>query len=153
MSVAFEILSADNADRYIKYLEKAFAEEPERMLVDRVDGDAVKKRLSDPFYSGKKSLLAMENGEVIGRIEYHFYGCLQDGYKMAYVDWVYVLKGHRHKGVAQGLFREFEKDCRDNDIDQYYLVRSTNEEATRFYNSFNGAELDEMPMLRKNIKG
>lgn len=152
MSVVIERLAANNADRYIKYLEKAFADEPEKMLVERVDGEAIKNRLGDSFYNSKKSLLAIENGEVIGRIEYHFYGCLQDGYRMAYVDWVYVLKDHRHKGVAQSLFREFENDCRENNIDQYYLVRSTNEEANRFYNKFNGAELNEMPMLRKNIK-
>ena len=28
--------------------------------------------------------LAMENDQVLGRIEYHFYGCMQDGYRMAY---------------------------------------------------------------------
>lgn len=34
---------------------------------------------------------------------------MQDGYRMAYVDWVYVLPEARHKGVAQGLFQEMEK--------------------------------------------
>ncbi len=35
--------------------------------------------------------LAMEDNQVMGRIEYHFYGCMQDGYRMSYVNWVYVL--------------------------------------------------------------
>ena len=59
---------------------------------------------------------------------------------MAYVDWVYVLKAYRHRGIAQMLFAEFEKDCLQNDIDQYYLIRAANE------------ELDDAPVLRKYLK-
>lgn len=147
----FELLSPSNVELYIRYLEKALLDEPDMMLVDQIDETAIKERLCDPFYQSKKSILAIENNEVIGRIEYHFYGCMQDGYRMAYVDWVYVLKAHRHNGVAQGLFREFEKDCHDNHIDQYYLIRATNGNAERFYKSFDGAELNEQPMLRKTI--
>ena len=44
---------------------------------------------------------------------------------MAYVDWVYVLKAHRHKGIAQMLFAELEKDCKKHNIDQYYLIRAS----------------------------
>ncbi len=148
----FEPLSKSNVEKYISYLKKAFLEEPDTMLVEQIDETAVKERLCDPFYQSKKSILAIENSEVVGRIEYHFYGCLQDGYRMAYVDWVYVLKSHRHHGVAQGLFCEFEKDCRDNRIDQYYLIRATNDNAEKFYKGFNDAELNEQPMLRKTMR-
>ena len=71
---------------------------------------------------------------------------------MAYVDWVYVLRAHRHKGIAQMLFEEFERDCVQNNIDQYYLIRATNEEASRFYNHFQGVQLSEVPLLRKYLK-
>lgn len=74
------------------------------------------------------------DGKVVGRIEYHFYGCMQDGCRMAYVDWVYVLKPHRHQGIAQKLFAEFEKD------------------ADSFYNHFVDVELVESPILRKYLK-
>ncbi len=147
----FELLSPFNAEQYIRYLKKALLEEPDMMLIDQIDVDAIRERLNDPFYQSKKSILAIEHGVVIGRIEYHFYGCLQDGYRMAYVDWVYVLKSHRHQGVAQSLFREFEQDCKNNQINQYYLIRATNDDAETFYKSFDGAELHEQPMLRKTI--
>lgn len=147
----FEFLTSANAELYINYLKKAFSDEPDMMFVTQIDETAVKERLRDPFYQSKRSVLAIENGEAVGRIEYHFYGCLQDGYRMAYVDWVYVLRSHRHQGVAQGLFREFERDCTDNDIDQYYLIRATNEGADRFCKKFSDAELDEQPMLRKTL--
>lgn len=71
---------------------------------------------------------------------------------MAYVDWVYVLKAYRHRGIARLLFAEFEKDCLQNNIDQYYLIRATNEEANSFYENFEGAESDDAPVLRKYLK-
>ena len=151
--MVFEFLSSSNGEKYIDYLKKAFSDEPDMMTAEQVDEDAVKQRLSDPFYQNTKSILAIEGANVIGRIEYHFYGCIQDGYRMAYVDWVYVLKEYRHKGVARQLFSEFEKDCRENHIDQYYLIRAENPNADRFYGSFENAELSEEPMLRRNVNG
>lgn len=147
----FQVLGKDNVKQYIGYLKTAMAEEPEMMIAETVDEEGIMKRICDPFYSRTKSVLAIESGNVVGRIEYHFYGCMQDGYRMAYVDWVYVLPKYRHKGIAQGLFGEFEKDCRANGIDQYYLIRATNPDADRFYHSFEGAALSEMPLLRKDL--
>lgn len=77
---------------------------------------------------------------------------IQGGYRMAYVNWVYVLPEYRHSGVARRLFAEFEKDCKKHDIHQYYLIRATNENADRFYKKFENVQLDEEPMLRKILK-
>lgn len=148
----FEKLKQDNVEDYIAYLKIAMGEEPDNMTAEIVDETGIKSRISDPFYNRTTSILAKENDMVVGRIEYHFYGCIQNGYKMAYVDWVYVLKAYRHKGIAQMLFKEFERDCAQNDIDQYYLIRATNEEANRFYGHFEGAQLSESPLLRKYMK-
>lgn len=79
------------------------------MHVEAVDREGLRRRVKDPFYQNTTSILAMENDQVLGRIEYHFYGCMQDGYRMAYVDWVYVLPEARHKGVVQGCFRRWKK--------------------------------------------
>lgn len=148
----FERLKQDNVEDYIAYLKIAMSEEPNNMTAEKVDETGIKSRISDPFFNRTTSILAKENGIVVGRIEYHFYGCMQDGCKMAYVDWVYVLKAYRHKGIAQMLFEEFERDCAQNNIDQYYLIRATNEEASRFYNHFQGVQLSEVPLLRKYLK-
>ncbi|MBQ4085916.1 MAG: GNAT family N-acetyltransferase [Clostridia bacterium] len=147
----YAFLSAENMDAYIIYLKRAMQDEPEKMLAERFDEEALRERLEDPFYGNKRSILAMQDGEAVGRIEYHFYGCLQDGYRMAYVDWVYVLREYRRRGIARGLFCEFEKDCVRNRIDQYYLIRATNGEAERFYAGFEGAQMGEEPLLRKNM--
>ena len=39
----------------------------------------------------------------------------------------------------------------DNEINQYYLIRSINTEADRFYHSFEAASLSEAPILRKKL--
>ena len=147
-----ERLNSNNAEEYIAYLKVAMKEEPDKMTAAAVDEQGIKNRSSDPLFARTTSILAKEDGKVVGRIEYHFYGCMQDGYRMAYVDWVYVLKAYRHRGIAQMLFAEFEKDCLQNDIDQYYLIRAANEEANRFYGNFERAELDDAPVLRKYLK-
>lgn len=148
----FEILNNDNVEDYIAYLKIAMSEEPDMMTAEKVDEQGIKSRISDPFFNRTTSILAKENGMVVGRIEYHFYGCMQNGYRMAYVDWVYVLKAYRHKGIAQKLFVEFERDCVQNNINQYYLIRATNEEANRFYEHFEDVQLEETPFLRKYLK-
>lgn len=147
----YTFLNPRNVDAYIAYLKRALREEPEKMTADSLDESGIRSRLNDPFYQHTKSILALENDSVAGRIEYHFYGCMQDGYRMAYVDWVYVLKDFRHRGVARQLFREMEKDCAENGIFQYYLIRAMDENADRFYRNFHNAELSCVPLLRKYL--
>lgn len=147
----YKKLNEETMEQYLDYLKSAMKEEPEEMLTEEIDENAIRKRILDPFFQNKSSILALSGNQVIGRIEYHFYGCIQDGYKMAYVDWLYVLPTYRHNGIAQGLFNEFEKDCAINSIDQYYLIRATNKNADKFYKSLSDGILTEEPILRKTI--
>lgn len=147
----YEFLCNDNVDKYIEYLQKALAEDPEQMWIEDVNVVEIAKRINDPFYQRTKSILAIKDGRVVGRIEYHFYGCVQDGFRMAYVDYVYVLKDYRKQGIAKSLFQQFETDCKKNAINQYFLIRATSEYANHFYGSFKGAQISEEPLLRKDI--
>lgn len=144
-------LNRDNVDRYLAYLKKAMEEEPEMMTAEAVDEAGIRKRMEDPFYQQTTSLLGIVDGQVAGRIEFHFYGCMQDGYKMAYVDWVYVLPGYRRQGIACRLFQEMEKICLRNGINQYYLIRAENKAADGFYRHLPNAELSEAPICRKTL--
>ena len=152
LQMVFEILDKDNVQEYIDYLKIAMSEEPELMTADAVDEESIKNRVTDPFFNKTTSILAKIDSKVVGRIEYHFYGCMQDGYRMAYVDWIYVLKAYRHQGIAQMLFSEFETHCDMNDINQYYLIRANNHNADRFYSHFADAELSQSPILRRHLK-
>lgn len=146
-----EKLTISNVESYIDYLKTAFKEDKDMMIADSFDSEGVKNRINDPFYQNTYSLLAFDGNKVIGRLEYHFYGCLQDGYRMCYVDWVYVLPKYRHKGVAKLLFINLEETCIENKINQYYLIRSTNDSANKFYSSFKDVTLNEEPTLRKQF--
>lgn len=147
-----EALTEQNISKYLAYLHKAMAAEPDMMPAEQVDEAGIRARLSDSFYQKTKSILAIEDEKVIGRIEYHFYGCLQDGYRMAYVDWIFVLREYRHRGIGQALFRAFERDCREHQIDQYYLIEEDNKNAERFYSGFAEVERKNAPILRKTLK-
>ena len=147
----FELLTNKNIALYIEYLKQALLEDSEQMWIDSIEEDEIIKRINDNFYQNTKSYLAIINNKLIGRIEYYFYGCIQDGFKMTYVDWVYVLKEYRNKGIAKSLFSVFEQDCKSNGINQYFLIMATSESAKHFYNSFKEVELEESPTLRKNL--
>ncbi len=149
-----EKLSPSNAELYISYLKAAMSAEPEMMTAETVDEPAIRKRITDPFYMTTTSLLAVTDDspkKAVGRIEYHFYGCMQDGARMTYVDWVYTLPEYRHRGVAQALFRAMESDCIAHGMNQYYLIRATNPDADKFYRSFRDAALTDSPILRKEL--
>ncbi|WP_394404648.1 GNAT family N-acetyltransferase [Streptococcus sp. 20-1249] len=146
-----ETLSLQNVGKYLDYLQLALSLEPEMMTTDIVDEKEIVEALAKESSEVCKSLLAFEQDQVIGRLEYHFYTCIQDQYKMAYVNWVYVLPAYRHKGVAQYLFKTFEAICVDNQVNQYFLIRADNEEAEKFYTAFSNVKLSDMPILRKDI--
>lgn len=147
----FEKLSSKNVENYLDYLKISLEQEPDMMTIDSIDKDEIRNRIMNNKNTSI-SILAIEDEQVIGRIEYHFYDCIQDGYKMAYVNWIYVLPVFRHKGVAQSLFKEFENDCMKNGINQYFLIQACNENATHFYGSFEGSATTKERILRKTIK-
>ena len=63
-----------NVEQYIAYLKLAMQQEPDMMTVEEIDEEGIRTRLRDSFYEKSASILAMENNQVAGRIEYHFYG-------------------------------------------------------------------------------
>lgn len=150
-NLSFKKLDVSTVSAYTEYAKKVIKAEPFLNEVECVDEQAVLKRLSDEFFKSSESLLAYKDGAVVGRLEYHFFGCPADGAKMAYIGWICVLKSERHCGIGQALFKEFEKECKNNGIEQYFLVAAENSEAASFYNAFKNAEIKTQPVLRKNV--
>lgn len=150
--IKFEFLNSSNVGIYIDYLKTAFKEEPELICCDFIDEKGIRARILDEFYMNTKSILAIVDEKVVGRLEYHFYGCIQDGYKMCYVDWLYILRDYRKRGIATKLFLELENECEKKSINQYYLLCATNENADKFYSSFKDVEIKDFPVLRKYLR-
>ena len=151
MEYTFEKLNKDNFNKYYDYLSLATRLEPELMCSPDINKEELLDRLDDELTKRSNSILAICENKVVGRIEYHFYSCFQDGYRICYVDWVYVLPESRNKGIAKKLFDEMAKDCVKNNIDEFRLIRATNKNANDFYKSFKSAQICEMPFFTQNL--
>ena len=151
MEYTFEKLNKNNFNKYYDYLSLATKLEPELMCSSDINKEELLERLDDELTKRSTSILAMCENKVVGRIEYHFYSCFQDGYRICYVDWVYVLPESRNKGIAKKLFDEMAKDCVKNNIDEFRLIRATNKNATEFYKSFKSAKICEFPFFIQHL--
>ena len=151
MEYTFEKLNKDNFNKYYDYLSLATRLEPELMCSSDINKEELLERLDDELTKRSTSILAMCENKVVGRIEYHFYSCFQDGYRICYVDWLYVLPKNRNKGIAKKLFDEMSKDCVKNNIDEFRLIRATNKNANDFYKSFKSVKICEMPFFIQHL--
>ncbi|MCR8968763.1 GNAT family N-acetyltransferase [Facklamia sp. 7083-14-GEN3] len=145
-------LSKENVKDFIIYLKQALAIEPDMMTTDHIDEEAITKAVYNKPNELSRSLLAYEDGQIVGRLEFHSYLCIQDSYRMAYVNWVYTLPAYRHRGVAQSLFKAFETICLQEEINQYFLIQAENQSASRFYKAFEQASSHKEMILRKTLK-
>ncbi|MGF3075589.1 N-acetyltransferase family protein [Facklamia sp. P12955] len=144
-------LSKENVEEFIIYLNKALAIEPDRMTTDDIDEEAIIKVVSNQPNELSRSLLAYKDHQIVGRLEFHSYLCIQDSYRMAYVNWVYTLPDYRHRGVAQSLFKAFENICLQEEINQYFLIQAENQAASRFYKAFEHGTSSKEIILRKTL--
>ena len=71
----------------------------------------------------------------MGRIDSAIIASRFDGSKKAYLDWICVLKSHRHKGVAQKLMDALRRALRDEGINTLIGLTASNGEAQSFYKS------------------
>jgi len=95
----------------------------------------------DPAFSNSLSLLAYVDGKVIGRIDSTRICSRFDGSTKAYLDWICVIKSHRHAGVAQALMEALRKELKNQGVDTLIGLIASNEEAQRFYRSLLNAQI------------
>lgn len=107
--------------------------------------------LKNPIFSSARCLICInDNGDIVGRIDFSILPSFAfAGDLRAYVDWVYVLKAFRHKGIAQALFEKMEEVLTALGVHEYFLVAAENEEAQRFYNAFPKAQIQKRDILTK----
>lgn len=106
----------------------------------------VERSFSDPRFVGCISLLAEEDGKIVGRIDSTLIPSRFDGSVKAYLDWICVIKSHRHRGVAQNLMNALRAELRARSVDTLVALIASNDEAQRFYRSIEGAEIRDEGM-------
>lgn len=102
--------------------------------IDEAYEESVRKSFVDPLYKTSISFLAYVDNKVVGRIDASLIASHFDGSVKAYLDWICVLKSHRHNGVAQAL-----KECLRKVLKEQYNVSvligiiASNKDAQSFY--------------------
>ena len=103
--------------------------------IDQAYISAVERSFEDRSFDDSISLLAYEDGAVVGRIDVSLIASRFDGSKKAYLDWICVIKSSRHQGVAQRLLESMRQILKGRHIDTLIALTAANEEAQRFYKS------------------
>ena len=107
--------------------------------IDEAYVDAVKKSFENPAFENALSLLAYEGGSVVGRIDASLICSHFDGSVKAYLDWICVLKSHRHQGVAQTLMSGLQRELKERGVDTLIGLIDAAEGAQRFYRALPNA--------------
>lgn len=105
---------------------------------------AVKDSFFDRSFDDCVCLLAYFEGRVVGRIDASMIKTRFDGSIRAYLDWICVLKSHRHKGIAQSLLKELCKVLKERGIASLVGLTAANEEAQKFYRSIPNSEMRDI---------
>lgn len=95
----------------------------------------------NPAFSNSLSLLAYVDGKVVGRIDSTKICSRFDGSTKAYLDWICVIKSHRHAGIAQALMAALRRELKSQGVDTLIGLIASNEEAQRFYRSLPDAKI------------
>ncbi len=103
--------------------------------IDEAYEKKVRESFSDESFRDSISLLAYQDGRVIGRIDCSTISSHFDGSTKAYLDWICVLKSCRHQGAAQALLEELRKRLKERGVRTLIGLTASNGEAPRLYRS------------------
>ena len=112
--------------------------------IDEAYLSAVEASFEDASFDDSISLLAYEDGQVVGRIDAAMIKSRFDGSVKAYLDWICVIKSRRHRGIAQQLMEELRKRLKERGVDTLIALTAANEEAQRFYRSVPDSEMHDV---------
>ena len=112
--------------------------------IDEAYVQSVEKSFDDPAFQTSISLLAYVDDKVIGRIDSTMIASHFDGSKKAYLDWICVLKSHRHQQVAQNLLMALIQRWKGKGVDTLIALTASNDEAQRFYKNIAHSEMRDI---------
>lgn len=102
--------------------------------IDEAYEESVRKSFVNPLYKTSISFLAYVDNKVVGRIDASLISSHFDGSVKAYLDWICVLKSHRHNGVAQALMECLRKVLKEQyNVSVLIGLIASNKDAQSFY--------------------
>ena len=112
--------------------------------IDSAYIEAVERSFEDSAFDAALSLLAYRGSQVVGRIDASILPSRFDGSRKAYLDWICVIKSHRHQGVAQHLLEALRAALKGRGISTLVALTAANEEAQRFYKSIPDSQMRDV---------
>lgn len=121
-------------------------QEPDTYFMDA--GESYRRLLEHSFadsrFSNAVSLLAYEDGRVVGRIDAVLLAARSTaGCDCAYLDWLCVLKKERHQGIARLLLRELRRELQGRGVETLIAIMAHNPEAESFYRAVENASIHD----------
>lgn len=111
--------------------------------IDEAYANRVKDSFADERFANSISLLAYEEGQVVGRIDTSLIASRFDGTVNAYLDWLCVLKSYRHKGIARQLMAAARGELKKCGAKSLIGIIAHNEESIKFYRSIQDAVIED----------
>ena len=151
-----QLLTAQNLDMLITFEQTARATEPDVFLSEFDEASfraGTLDALGDHHYASARCLMCVEDsGLVVGRLDFALLPSFAFGGELrAYVDWVYVLKEFRHRGVARFMFDKVEAYLSGYGITEFFLIAAQNPEAQRLYHGLQSAEIKQQDVLTRGF--
>ena len=140
------LFAPEYVDKVIEYEKKLRIEEPDTYYwkPDETYRNNLSASFTDPRFINALSFLAVEKGEVIGRIDANIISsCADADCGSAYLDWISVLKSSRHKKVAQKLLAALQEALKEKGIHLLIALMAGNDEAQRFYRNIENAAIHD----------
>lgn len=150
------MLKVDNIEMLLEFEKRARILESE-IFIEEFDVQKFKNQtlnaLANPLFSSAKCLMCIDDTDnVVGRLDlvvlpsFAFGGDLR-----AYIDWIYVLKSHRGKGVAHFLLEQAEIAIKQLGAYEYFLITAKNDEADKLYRGLKNVKIKNENILTKSI--
>ena len=106
--------------------------------------ELLEKSFQDGRFANALSLLAYEDGRVVGRIDASLIAARSDAScGSAYLDWICVLKEERHRQVAQLLLKELRWELKNRGVETLIAIMAHNPESIRFYRAVENASIHD----------
>ena len=145
MKTQIECFTSDCIDDVLDF-ERRLREEEDvwGWQIDTAYTDALRRSFIEPAFENALSLLAYQEGRVVGRIDAVKIPSHFDGSIKAYLDWICVVKSSRHQGVGQALMEALRSALKAEGINTLIALTASNEEAQRFYQHVPNAKMHDI---------
>lgn len=144
--IAVEHFTEGQIDNLLAFESELREQEPGIFFMDA--GEDYRKLLKESFHDGRfdnaLSLLAWEDGRVVGRIDASVIAARSDAACVtAYLDWICVLKKERHRGIACLLLKELRQELKKRGVETLIAIMAHNPEAVSFYKAVENASIHD----------